>query len=100
MWNIDHTSADRQKIYKKYKIKYQVHRTRKCERVQPSRTPFLQTIFSTETSELPEYIAKNAINVSGVQVGDVSKGGDVIYNEYGSINTGHIPGWKSLTFKY
>ena len=38
---------------------------------------------STATSELPEYIAKNARNVSVVQVGDVGKGGDGIYNKDG-----------------
>ena len=35
---------------------------------------------STATSELPEYIANNARNVSGVQVGDGTKGEDGIYN--------------------
>ena len=55
--------------------------------------------FSTKTSELPEYIAKNARNISGVQVGDGAKGGDGIYNEYESINTGHIPSKKLLPFK-
>ena len=55
--------------------------------------------FSTATSELPEYIAKNARNVSGVQVGDGKKGGDGIYNAYGSINNGYIPIWKLLPFK-
>ena len=54
---------------------------------------------STANSELPECITKNARNVSGVQVGYGTKGGDEIYNEYGSINTGHIPSWKSLFFK-
>ena len=55
--------------------------------------------FSTATSELPEYIAKNEINVSVIQVGDGTKGGDGIYNGDGSINTRHIPNWKSLPFK-
>ena len=55
--------------------------------------------FSTATSELPDYIAKNARKFLGVQVCDVSKGGDVIYNEYVSINTGHIHSWKLLPFK-
>ena len=54
---------------------------------------------STPTSELPGYIAKNARNVSVVQVGDGTKGGDGIYNVDVSINTGHIPSWKSLPFK-
>ena len=54
---------------------------------------------STATSELPEYIKNNAINVSGFQVGNGAKCGNGIYNEYGSINTGHIPSWKLLLFK-
>ena len=54
---------------------------------------------STPTSELPGYIAKNARNFLVVQVGDGTKGGDGIYNGYGSINTGNIPSWKSLHFK-
>ena len=54
---------------------------------------------STATSELPDYIAKNARNVSVVQVEDGVKGGDGIYNEDGLINTGHIPSWKLLHFK-
>ena len=53
----------------------------------------------TATSELPEYIAKNARNVSGVQVGDEEKGGGGIYNEDYSINTGHIHSWKLIPFK-
>ena len=55
--------------------------------------------FSTATSELPEYISNNARNISGVQVGDGAKGGNGIYNEDVSINTGHIPSWKLLPFK-
>ena len=39
---------------------------------------------STATSELPYYISKNARNVSGIQVGDGTKGGDGIYNGDGS----------------
>ena len=54
---------------------------------------------STTTSELPEYIAKNAKNVLGVQVGDGTKGGDGIYNGDGSMNFGHISKWKFLPFK-
>ena len=42
-----------------------------------------ENYLSTATSELPEYIAKNARNFSVVQVGDVGKGGDGIYNEDG-----------------
>ena len=53
---------------------------------QTTGTTILYTMaaktFSTASSELPEYIAKNARNVSGDQEGDVAKGGDVIYNEY------------------
>ena len=56
--------------------------------------------FSTATSELPEYIAKNARNVLRVQVCDGTKGGDSIYNGDGYINNGHIPRCKSLSFKY
>ena len=56
--------------------------------------------FSTATSELPDYIAKNARNVSGVKVGDGTKDGDGIYNGDGSINNGHAPSCKLLPFKY
>ena len=35
----------------------------------------------------------------GVQVVDVTKGGNGINNGDGSINTGHIPSWKLLPFK-
>ena len=55
---------------------------------------------STATSELPYYISKNARNVSGIQVGDGTKGGDGIYNGDGSMITGHTPNWKLLPFKY
>ena len=54
---------------------------------------------STATSEIPEYIEKNARNGSGFQVGDGTNGGDSIHNGDGSINTGHIPSWKSLPLK-
>ena len=53
---------------------------------------------STAVSELPEYIAKNARNVSGIHQGDGGGKGD-IYNKDGTINTGHIPTWKTLPFK-
>ena len=57
---------------------------------------------STAVSELPEYIAKNR-NISALGTGngdkDDSDKGDGIYNGDGSINTGHIPGWRSLPFK-
>ena len=59
----------------------------------------LATHLSTATSDLPEYISKNARNVSGIQVGDETKGGNGIYNGDGSINTGNIPSCKLLTFK-
>ena len=53
---------------------------------------------STAVSELPEYIAKNTRNVSGVQQNDGGSKGD-IHNKDGTINTGHIPTWRSLLFK-
>ena len=49
---------------------------------------------SGATSELLEYIVKNTRNISVVQVGDGTKGGDGIYNGDVSIDTGHIPSWK------
>jgi hypothetical protein len=55
---------------------------------------------STAVSELPEYISKNSRNVSGVQRdGKDGKGSDAIYNADGTINTGRIHGWHSLSFK-
>ena len=56
--------------------------------------------FSTATSEILQYIANNARNVSVIRVGDGTKGVNGIYNRDGSINTGHIPSWKQLPFKY
>ena len=54
---------------------------------QATGTPILYTMdedhFSTTTSELPEYIAKKARNVLGVQVGNGTKGSDGIYNKDG-----------------
>jgi hypothetical protein len=50
---------------------------------------------STAVSELPEHIAKNR-NVSGVGTND-KKGSSDIYNDDGSIITGHIPNWRSLS---
>ena len=50
---------------------------------------------STAVSELPEHIAKNR-NVSGVGTND-KKGSSDIYNEDGSIITGHIPNWRNLS---
>ena len=55
--------------------------------------------FSTTVSELPEYLAKSARNVSGVQTGGRGGSGKSVHNEDVSINTGHIPNWKSLSFK-
>jgi len=52
---------------------------------------------STAVSQLPDYIA-NIRNVSGVGTvtnGDVQANG--IYNADGSINTGHIPDWRTLS---
>jgi hypothetical protein len=50
---------------------------------------------STAVSELPEHIAKNR-NVSGIGTNE-KKGSPDIYNEDGSINTGHIPNWRNLS---
>ena len=54
---------------------------------QTTGTTILYTMaaktFSTASSELPEYIAKNARNVSGFQVGHGAKGGNGVYNEDG-----------------
>ena len=54
---------------------------------------------STAVSKLPEYLAKNARNVSGVQTGGGGGGSKSVHNEDGSINTGHIHNRKSLSFK-
>ena len=55
---------------------------------------------TTAVSELPEYISKNSRNISGVQRdGTEAKGSDAIYNADGTINTGRIQGWHSLSFK-
>lgn len=52
---------------------------------------------STAVSRLPEYKAKNR-NISGVGTqGNGDDGTDGIYNSDGSIKTGHIPNWKSLS---
>lgn len=53
---------------------------------------------STAVSELPEYIAKNR-NVSGVGThqGNSSDDSNGIYNHDGTIKTGHIPNWRSLS---
>ena len=54
---------------------------------------------STAVSELPEYLAKTARNVSGVQTGGGGGSGKSVHNEDGTINTGHIPNWRSISFK-
>ena len=55
---------------------------------------------STAVSELPEYLAKNARNVSGVQLQAGNEtGGSRIHNEDGSIITGDIPHWGSLSLQ-
>ncbi len=54
---------------------------------------------STAVSELPEYIQRNR-NVSGVGSSNAQsgeRGSPDIYNSDGSIITGHIPTWRSLT---
>ena len=52
---------------------------------------------STAVSELPEFLAKNR-NVSGAKTTNTTERGDPsIYNPDGSIITGHIPNWRSLT---
>ena len=55
---------------------------------------------STETFELPEYIANNARIVLGNKSGNGKKGGDDIYNRDGLKKLGNIPNWKSPPFKY
>jgi hypothetical protein len=55
---------------------------------------------ATAVSELPEVIAKNARNISAVgQTGGEGSGESAIHNADGSIKTGHIPEWRSLSFK-
>ena len=53
---------------------------------------------SARVSELPEYILKNR-NIASVSQGGDGKGGDNegIYNADGSIRTGHISNWKTLS---
>ena len=51
---------------------------------------------STAVSELPEYIAKNR-NIGAVQKGDTQDSGEGIFNSDGSIRTGYISNWNSLT---
>jgi hypothetical protein len=51
---------------------------------------------STAVSELPEYISKNR-TVSAANTGGDNEIGNGIYNADGSINTGYIPTWRSLS---
>ena len=53
---------------------------------------------STAVSELPEFITKNR-NVSGITTttNTAAKGDPSIYNPDGSVITGHIPNWRSLS---
>ena len=51
---------------------------------------------STAVSELPEYISKNR-NISATTTGGDNEIGDGIYNTDGTINTGYIPTWRSLS---
>ena len=48
---------------------------------------------STAVSELPEYLAKSARNISGVQTGGEGVGSKSVHNEDGSMNTEHITNW-------
>ncbi len=53
---------------------------------------------TTAVSELPEFIQKNNRNISGVGTSGSSSGGSAdIYNSDGSIITGHIPTWRTLS---
>jgi len=56
---------------------------------------------ASAVSELPEVISRNTRNISSVAQGDSGdrQSGTGIYNDDGSIKTGHIHGWKSLPFK-
>ena len=59
--------------------------------------PMVANHLSTAVSQLPEYIAKNR-NVSGVATAPEANGqANGIYNADGSITTGHIPDWRSLS---
>ena len=51
---------------------------------------------STAVSELPEFISKNR-NVAAIGTGSGRRGCDDIYNNDGTINTGHIPTWRQLS---
>jgi hypothetical protein len=51
---------------------------------------------STAVSELPEFISKNR-NISAIGTGSGRRGSDDIYNNDGTINTGHIPTWRQLS---
>ena len=55
---------------------------------------------STAVSELPEYVAKNQnISAANAKGSDPSseKASSAIYNPDGSVITGHIPSWRSLS---
>ena len=52
---------------------------------------------SAALSDLPEYVASGRRGISLVHTGD--KGSDSIYNKDGSIITGYIPDWNSLSRK-
>lgn len=61
---------------------------------------------STAVSELPEFLAKQSRMISGLASGggdndnDATKAdGNGIYKADGSINTGHIPSWRSLSIQ-
>ena len=53
---------------------------------------------TTAVSALPEYISKNR-NISAVTRtgGDTNGGSSEIYRDDGTINTGYIPSWKTLS---
>ena len=51
---------------------------------------------STALSELPEYIAKKR-TIGAVQRGGVQENGEGIFNTDGTIRTGYITNWNSLT---
>ena len=51
---------------------------------------------STAVSELLEYISKTR-NVSLVNATPGQKGSSEIYNDDGTIKTGHIPTWRDLS---
>ena len=52
---------------------------------------------STAVSELPEFISKTTRGVAALGTGSGRRGSDDIYNDDGSIITGHIPTWRQLS---